>query len=127
MRSPERQGALRRTITAVTAVGALVALTGCSVDNPFKQDKEPTIQELYAKKNAKCANAAAATVLAGITPEQITQADSIKVLTDKANLDAAAATNTCVVEQTGIPTGTKGFDTMYPTIVIDANASVVQG
>ena len=130
----ERHGFRNALIVVGLAVGGLAiadhqGAIDINLDNPFKQDntEQPTVQELFEQANQDCANESAEEVVSDISAEDIAKADSIAKLTADANAEAATLTDACLVEATGIPVGTPGFEFNHPSVAVSGSAAVVQG
>ncbi len=109
------------------AAFAVVAHETDHIDLTPKKSNGNTVEAIFEEANQDCADTAAKEVADGITSDDIAQADSIAKLTEDANAEAAEKTDACVVEATGIPVGTDGFEIQHPTIVVAGSAAVVNG
>ena len=121
------RGGFRRAIRVAAAATALSTLAGCSWDNPFKKDGNPTVQELFADANQDCANDKSAAMRDQIENQGIPTDVKVGDYEKLVNSKLAEAVTDCVVTRTGIPAGTPGFDIEFPTIEVTGSAVVVEG
>lgn len=111
-------------VLSLVAVSALAGAGAMYAWGPSRDEHvDPTMQELFHQANQECANEKVAEV--SVTPERIAQAASLQELSDTVNGDLKNAIQTCVFDETGIPTGTVGFDVLSPTIKLSIDAKPV--
>ena len=121
------RGGIGRAIRVAAAATALSTLAGCSWDNPFKKDDKPTVKELFAEANQDCANDKSAAMRDQIENQGIPADVKVGDYETMTNTRLAQAVTACVVDRTGIPAGTPGFDIEFPTIEVTGSAVVVEG